>query len=81
MYCILHLPLNMSNSKLNCQRSIYELSETGLEMAGESTRQSQVDQEKNRVWLNVIVIQVAIQKKQTYGKTKEQPEKLAGHEK
>jgi len=37
----------MSNSKLNCQRSICDLSETGLEMAGENTGQSQADQEKN----------------------------------
>lgn len=69
MYCILHSPLNISNLKLNCQRSIYELSEKGLEMAGENTGQSQADQEKKHVWMDVIVTQVAIHKKQTYGKT------------
>jgi hypothetical protein len=42
----------MSNSKLNCHRSIYELRETGLEMAEENTEGSR----KIHVWMDVTVI-------------------------
>jgi hypothetical protein len=45
----------MSNSKLNCHRSIYELSVRGLEMAEENRGQSQTDKKKS-VWMDVIII-------------------------
>jgi hypothetical protein len=44
----------MSNSKLNCHRSIFELSETGLEMA-EYRRESEGSR-KECVWMDVILI-------------------------
>jgi hypothetical protein len=72
----------MSNSKLNCHRSIDELSGTGLEW--HKKIQDRVRRIKKKTCLdgcNSNISRHTKKKKQMYGKTKEQTEKLAGHEK